>query len=155
MKSRFPIAFSVCLLATALPPVAQANDSVLGAVVGAGAGALLGQAFGGRDGAIAGGVIGALAGAAQGAHDPVIRVAPPVVYHPYAYQPQVVYTAPGYYAPAYGIHPVYGPAYTYSAPPAVIYRSAPVVVITHGRPHHHHGHGYGHGYGHVRGHWHR
>jgi hypothetical protein len=125
---------------------------------------LLGQAFGGRDGAIAGGVIGALAGAAQSAHDPGVRAAPQVVYYPQPYQPQVVYTAPGpYYPPVYGTHPVYGPAYTYSAPPAVIYRSAPVVVITHGRPHHHHGHhhgrgyghGYGHGYGQGRGHWHR
>ncbi len=170
MKARFPIALSACLLALALPPIAQASDAVLGAVVSAGAGALLGQALGGRDGAIAGGVIGALAGAAQSAHDPVVRVAPPVVYHAHAYQLQGVYAAPGpYLAPVYGTHPVYGPAYTYHAPPAVIYRGVPVVVITHGRPPHRHGphdghgqgygqgykQGYGHGYGHHRGHWYR
>lgn len=140
-------ALGVSVLSLALLPAAHASDAVVGAMFGAGAGALLGQAFGGRDGAIAGGVIGALAGAAHSAPDPVVRVAPPVVYHP-----QLVYTAPGpYYAPAYGVHPVYGPAYGAVAPPVVVYRSAPVVVINQGRPPHHHGYRHGHGYGH----WHR
>ena len=63
MKRRSKLALSACLIALSLPMAAQANDALLGALVGAGAGALIGQALGGRDGAIAGGVVGAVAGA--------------------------------------------------------------------------------------------
>jgi len=146
MKTRSRLALAAGLIALSVPPAALANDALLGALVGAGAGALLGQAIGGRDGAIAGGMVGAVAGAASSAPHAVVGVATPV-----HYTPQVVYSAPGYYAPVYGGHPAYGHGYVYNAPPpVVVYRSAPVVVITN---EHRHRHGHWHGHGHR--HWHR
>ena len=41
---------------------AQANDAVLGAVIGGGLGAVVGNHVSGRDGAIIGGAVGAAAG---------------------------------------------------------------------------------------------
>jgi hypothetical protein len=64
MKRRFGIAAALFTAALTLTPAAQASDSLVGALLGAGAGVLVGQAVGGRDGAIVGGGIGALAGAA-------------------------------------------------------------------------------------------
>ena len=142
MKLTSRIALTACLCAFALPPTAQANDAVFGAVVGA----LLGQAVGGRDGAIVGGALGAFAGAASATPDTVVRVAPPPVY-----PPQVIYASPGYYAPAYGAHPSYGYGYVYQAPPpVVVVRNPPVVVITNEYRHRH-----GHWHGHSHRHWHR
>ena len=43
---------------------AQANEAVVGAVIGGGMGGLIGQSVGGRDGAVMGGLVGAIAGAA-------------------------------------------------------------------------------------------
>ena len=72
---------------------AQADDAVLGALIGGGAGAVVGSSVGGRDAAIIGGAIGAAAGAAIGSQQRspgrVEYVAPPPYYAAPAYPPRV------------------------------------------------------------------
>ncbi|MBP8276390.1 MAG: glycine zipper 2TM domain-containing protein, partial [Propionivibrio sp.] len=61
MKTRFGIILSLSLgLLSA--NAAQANDAVLGAILGGGLGAVVGNHVGGRDGAAIGGAVGAAAG---------------------------------------------------------------------------------------------
>jgi hypothetical protein len=64
MKRRFGIAAALFAASLTLTSAAQASDSLVGALLGAGAGVVVGQAVGGRDGAIVGGGLGAIAGAA-------------------------------------------------------------------------------------------
>lgn len=69
--------------------LARDNDSVAGALLGAGAGAIIGHSVGGPDAAVAGGIIGALTGAAVASHRP-----PAVAVHyggGYGYAPPVYY----------------------------------------------------------------
>lgn len=68
MKRRSVIAAALFAASLALTSGAQAGDSLIGALVGAGAGLVVGHAVGGRDGAIVGGGIGAIAGAAIASH---------------------------------------------------------------------------------------
>ena len=159
MNARSKLALAACLIALSVPPAAQANDAVVGALFGAGAGALLGQAFGGRDGAVAGGVIGALAGAASASNDePAVGVAayPAPAYVP-VHRPVAVSPAPyggygayGAYAPPVAVPYGYA-AYPRVAAPVVVYQQPPVVVVSGGR-HRHHGH---HGHYHGHGNWYR
>jgi len=64
MKRKFGIFAALLAASLTLTQSAQAGDSLLGALLGAGAGVVVGQAVGGRDGAIIGGGIGAITGAA-------------------------------------------------------------------------------------------
>ena len=87
------LALALCLLSS---NAAQADDAVLGALIGGGAGAVVGHSVGGRDGTIIGGAIGAAAGAAIGSQRSQSRVeyvAPPPYYAAPAYPPQEVYYA--------------------------------------------------------------
>lgn len=94
---------------------AQANDTVVGAVVGGGVGSLIGHSVGGRDGAVVGGIVGAVAGVALASNSgpryvnvgyaaPVSYARPAPVYYPPAYGPRVV-AAPVYYRPVRYVRP--------------------------------------------------
>ena len=101
---------------------AQANDAVLGAVIGGGLGAVVGNHVSGRDGAIIGGAVGAAAG---------VVIASENDRH---YRPRPVYVAPSpvrVYAPTpvYAPAPVYAPPPVYYAPPPVRVVRAPVVYV--------------------------
>ena len=121
---------------------AQAQNPVLGGLLGGGTGALVGQSVGGRNGAIVGGALGAAAGVAiasdyrggAGYYAPQAYYPPQPIYYP----PQRVYYAP---------EPVY-----YYAQPRVVY-SPPVYYQRYGgnwEHHYRHGHDKGrhHGYEH-------
>lgn len=94
------------LLATCMASgSAQAQNPVIGGLLGGGTGALVGQSVGGRNGAIIGGALGAAAGVAitsdyrggGGYYAPQPYYQPPPVYYPpqrVYYPPQPVY----YYA---------------------------------------------------------
>ena len=83
---------------------AGAQDSLAGAIFGAGAGAIIGHSVGGPDAAVAGGIIGALTGAAIASHQvPGVAVhyrgghgyPPPAVYPRRPRAPVVVLPPPG------------------------------------------------------------
>ena len=134
MKKSFVIALALSaglLSANA----AQANDAVLGAVIGGGLGAVVGNHVSGRDGAIIGGAVGAAAG---------VVIASENDRH---YRPRPVYVAPApvrVYTPApiYAPSPVYAPTPVYYGPPPVRVVEAPVVYVpAHpGKRHWHHEH---------------
>jgi hypothetical protein len=116
------------LLATSMASgSAQAQNQVIGGLLGGGTGALVGQSVGGRNGAIVGGALGAAAGVAiasdyrgaAGYYAPQPYYPPQPVFYP----PQRVYYPP---------EPVY-----YSAPPRVVY-SSPVYYQRYGRNWEHH-----------------
>ncbi len=134
MKKHFAaiLALSAGLLSAS---AAQANDAVLGAVIGGGLGAVVGNHVSGRDGAIIGGAVGAAAGAVIASEDDR------------HYRPRSVYVAPPpvrVYSPApvYGPAPIYAPAPVYYAPSPVRVVQAPVVYVpTHpGKKHWRHEH---------------
>jgi hypothetical protein len=99
------LALAICLLSS---NAAQADDAVLGALIGGGAGAVVGHSVGGRNGTIIGGAIGAAAGAAIGSQQ--------------RSQSRVEYVAP----PAYYAVPAYPPRAYY--PPQEVYYARPVPV---------------------------
>jgi hypothetical protein len=143
------------LAALGLGGTASANDSVAGAILGAGAGAIIGHTVGGPDAAVAGGLIGAMTGAAVASS----HFRPGVSVHSaggYGYPPPAYYPRPSrgpvYVVPPPAIVVVPGRAHGYwhhgydawghplrtwvPAPPPRRYYAPP-------RPHHH-GHGHGH-----------
>jgi hypothetical protein len=109
MLNRKPLIVAALAATVAVATIstqANANDPLLGALVGAGIGAAIGHNVHGRDGAVVGGAIGALAGAGIAAGSDR--------YHDARYQAVPVYYGDSYYqtAPVY-----YGrPAVVYARP---------------------------------------
>ena len=117
-KKPLLIAAMAATAATATISTPASADPVLGALLGAGIGAAVGHNISGRDGAWVGGTLGAITGASIGAASGPYYdrgyVGPAYTYGP---------PAPVYYGATY-----YAPAPVYYGPPAVVYRTSPVVV---------------------------
>lgn len=94
MKRNLGIAAAVFAASLTLSSAAQASDSLLGALLGAGAGVVVGQAVGGRDGAIIGGGLGAIAGAAIASEHHRSREVYAPARHAYYEEPVVVERRP-------------------------------------------------------------
>jgi len=122
MKKHFAavLALSAGLLSAG---TAQANDALLGAVLGGGLGAVVGNHVGGRDGTVIGGAVGAVAGAIIASEDDRRPHRSRQVY--YAPPPVRVYSPAPVYAPVR----VHAPAQVYYAPPPVRVVRAPVVYV--------------------------
>lgn len=100
---------SLALVGTLLTANAQANDTMVGAVIGGGMGGLIGHSVNGQNGAVVGALVGAMAGAALASN-----------------------SGPRYAGTAYG-------APSYHARPPAYYRHPAVAmpVHYHGRPDRH------------------
>lgn len=98
------------LLASLASGPAQAQNQVIGGLLGGGTGALVGQSVGGRNGAIIGGALGAAAGVAIASD----------------YRGGTGYYAPQAYYPAQPVY--YPPQRVYYPPQPVYYYSQPRVV---------------------------
>lgn len=131
MNRKFAIAaLSLGLLSAS---AAQADDSLLGALIGGSAGALIGHSIGGRTGTVVGAAVGAAAGAAIADDD---HRRPTALYAP---RPVAVYETlpPPRPMPVVYPAPVYQPVPVYVSRPAYV---APVVVRYEREDWHHHGH---------------
>lgn len=147
MNTKATLASMVLATGSLLSGTAQANDAVLGALLGAGAGAVIGAAVGGHEGAIVGGAIGAVGGAVAARSHTVVGVHGVANPHAGTYAggaPVGGFTpvhrpvyGPGH-GPAYGpVHgPVYGPVHGHGY---FGHHGRPPVVVAPARGYYHYG----------------